>query len=168
MRNRAGSLSSPSSDSQATGTFDSLCPRSPRRAIPATHSLSSVVLPKPAGAEMSEWVAGETAPRTGRSAPRWHALVQPLDETRPRHQVCAQRWDIELGCQQCCGHLPAPHGIARKNGAATRWLRCPYYHTTGWLSPQHGMAAFFLEPTGPWISRSANRSCGYLDDHEGH
>ena len=41
VRKRAGSLSPASSDSQATG-----------RSQPATHSLTSVVLPKPAGAEM--------------------------------------------------------------------------------------------------------------------
>src|SRR6266516_2452706 len=40
-RNRAGSFSPSSSDSQAVG-----------RSIKATHSLTSVVFPKPAGAEM--------------------------------------------------------------------------------------------------------------------
>src|SRR4030042_5301844 len=41
VRKRVGSLSPSSSDSQATG-----------RLLPASHSLISVVLPKPAGAEM--------------------------------------------------------------------------------------------------------------------
>src|SRR4030065_615640 len=40
VKNRVGSLSPSSSDSQATG-----------RLLPASHSLISVVLPKPAGAE---------------------------------------------------------------------------------------------------------------------
>jgi hypothetical protein len=46
VRKRVGSLSPSSSDSQATRTFGSV------RSQPATHSLTSVVLPKPAGAEI--------------------------------------------------------------------------------------------------------------------
>ena len=48
-----GSLSPSSSDSQATG-----------RPQPATHSLTSVVLPKPAGAEMSVSLRPAESPRS--------------------------------------------------------------------------------------------------------
>jgi len=68
-------LSPLSSETQATG-----------RLVLATHSLSRVVLPKPAGAEDE----GELAR---------HAFVQSFDQTRAWHQFGSDGGDMEFGPQ---------------------------------------------------------------------
>ena len=55
------------------------------------HSLRSVVLPKPAGAEEGQLAV--------------QASVQPLDQARTRHQFGPGGGDIEFGLQERCGHF---------------------------------------------------------------
>src|SRR4030042_1358736 len=64
VRKRVGSLSPSSSDSQATG-----------RSQPATHSLTSVVLPKPAEAEMRVSLRPEERPSFSRSIRRGRRTI---------------------------------------------------------------------------------------------
>lgn len=69
-----GSLSSASNESQATDML-----------LWASHWASKLVLPKPAGAEISVSAC---------------SLPESLDELGPRDQVCSRVWHMQLGSQQ--------------------------------------------------------------------
>jgi hypothetical protein len=94
-----GSLSPLSSESHATRAFDSSRPQA------ATHSLSSVVLPKPAGAddEADASHRGEFAVQT---------RGQPFDQAWARHQPWPDGGDIEFGFQEGDGHSALPSGVS--------------------------------------------------------
>ena len=98
------------------------CPaRARRHGMPLrAHSLSRVVLPKPAGAEM-------------RIRRRGEPLVQPLEQARARDQVGPRRRNVQLGrqqnavrqcwrcrrgCRACSGHSQPPFVRARWAGAS--------------------------------------------------
>ena len=104
LRKRAGSFSSLSSDSQATGVL-----------LSESHCASRVVLPKPAGAEMS--VRG----------PR-HPLYESRGQLRAAHEGCAGQGSIKLGCQQWRGFAPHPTcgGRRRGNSNLSLWLWCGF------------------------------------------
>src|SRR5947209_9097394 len=115
VRKRVGSFSPSSSDSQAVG-----------RSIPSTHSLTSVVFPKPAGAEMR--VRLRCRPSCSRSSRR--GRLTTFGRSRGRYSFVA-RMGVTFSLLQLLPRpfFPPPNGATRNVEQINAFdSRCDHQH----------------------------------------